>query len=408
MIKVLGLTTENHGERDWSNRCQPRHIHIASGSSPGTSMTISFATPFKCGHPLEVLVLYDKKMAGNGTQVNALLLNGSTIVETRQYNVTQPDAQDYVSAYFHHVTLSGLNPSTTYVYQCAVIVSLPLDFSYSTTYSKPEQSAERLRHRNLYRRKQYVSSKLFQFSTPSLPSVKDSYPPVKFALVGDLGQTIDSASTVYHMRRELPDLTAILHAGDLSYADCEHVRWDTWFDLIEPLSTGVPWHVCPGNHELEIECNTGRVYTSYRARFKMPSVKNHSEIIKPVDITHRGNKVVDKCTPSVFITEYDYGNSFHSVTFGQAHVIFLNSYTSSKPASRQYRWVESELQSLDRIQVPWIIVVMHCPFYNTFASHQHEKQEEQMKEHLEPLFVRYEVNIVVAGHTHAYRYVVNV
>jgi hypothetical protein len=61
VIKVLGLTTENNGERDWSNRCQPRHIHIASGSSPGTSMTISFATPFKCGHPLEVLVLYDKK-----------------------------------------------------------------------------------------------------------------------------------------------------------------------------------------------------------------------------------------------------------------------------------------------------------------------------------------------------------
>jgi predicted phosphodiesterase len=46
---------------------------------------------------------------------------------------------------------------------------------------------------------------------------------------------------------------------------------------------------------------------------------------------------------------------------------------------------------------------MHCPFYNTFASHQHEKQEEQMKQHLEPLFVRFEVNIVVAGHTHAYR-----
>lgn len=408
-MEISGLEAENPGERDWSNRCQPRHIHIASGSSPGTSMTISFATPFKCGRPFEVLVLYDKKMAGNGTQVNTTLLCGSSIVETRQYNVTQPNAHDYISAYFHHVTLSGLNPSTAYSYQCAVIVSSPLE--YSTAHSIPEpsllttfqSSAERLRHRNLYRKKQYVSSKIYQFSTPPLPSVKDSYPPVKFALVGDLGQTSDSAGTVYHMRREIPSLTAILHAGDLSYADCEHIRWDTWFDLIEPLSTVVPWHVCPGNHELELECNTGRVYTSYRSRFKMPSVTNHSEIIKPVDIRHRGNKFVDKCTPSVFMTEYDYGNSFHSVTFGQVHVIFLNSYTSSKPASRQYRWVESELHSLDRIKVPWIIIVMHCPFYNTFASHQHEKQEEQMKQHLEPLFFRYQVNIVVAGHTHAYR-----
>jgi hypothetical protein len=48
-----------NGEHDWSNRCQPRHIHRASGSSPSTSMTISFATPFQCGHPLEALVLYD-------------------------------------------------------------------------------------------------------------------------------------------------------------------------------------------------------------------------------------------------------------------------------------------------------------------------------------------------------------
>ena len=40
----------------------------------------------------------------------------------------------------------------------------------------------------------------------------------------------------------------ILHAGDLSYADCEQTLWDSYGEMIEPLSSFVPWMVSPGNH----------------------------------------------------------------------------------------------------------------------------------------------------------------
>jgi Calcineurin-like phosphoesterase len=39
--------------------------------------------------------------------------------------------------------------------------------------------------------------------------------------------------------------------GDLSYGDCVGRLWDSYGEMIEPLSSQIPWMVCPGNHEIE-------------------------------------------------------------------------------------------------------------------------------------------------------------
>lgn len=107
--------------------------------------------------------------------------------------------------------------------------------------------------------------------------------------------------------------------------------------------------------------------------------------------------------PSVFIDgRYDWGNSFYATTYGPTTILFMNSYTASHVGSNQYQWVEKELQSIDRKTTPWLFVVVHCPIYNTFAHHQNEAQAKEFKEAMEPLFVRYHVNIVFSGHEHAY------
>jgi hypothetical protein len=41
------------------------------------------------------------------------------------------------------------------------------------------------------------------------------------------------------------------HFGDLSYARGAAHQWDAWFELIEPLSRAVPYHVSVGNHEYD-------------------------------------------------------------------------------------------------------------------------------------------------------------
>ena len=42
-----------------------------------------------------------------------------------------------------------------------------------------------------------------------------------------------------------------LFLGDLSYADCVGRMWDVYGEMIESVSSKIPWMVGPGNHEIE-------------------------------------------------------------------------------------------------------------------------------------------------------------
>ena len=101
--------------------------------------------------------------------------------------------------------------------------------------------------------------------------------------------------------------------------------------------------------------------------------------------------------------------SFYSFSAGLAHVIALNPYTSTHAGSAQYQWLEAELEAVktkaeDEQQQPppWVIVITHCPFYNSNSHHMNENQTVAMKASMEPLFLKYDVPLVFAGHVHAY------
>jgi hypothetical protein len=112
-------------------------------------------------------------------------------------------------------------------------------------------------------------------------------------------------------------------------------------------------------------------------------------------------------------------------------VIVLNSYTDTKVGSVQYKWLERELQAVDRTITPWLLVMFHCPLHTTFLGHDgkpfhlvccccdffsvgtthfvfwdwnlaDELNPAIMLENMEPLFVEHTVNIIVSGHDHAY------
>ena len=108
------------------------------------------------------------------------------------------------------------------------------------------------------------------------------------------------------------------------------------------------------------------------------------------------------CCPSTFLSKYNYGNSFYSFDIGQAHIIFLNPYTDTDINSVQFKWLEIDLINISREKFPWIIIITHCPFYNSNKAHQNEKQTILMKESMESLFYKYKVNLIISGHVHAY------
>uniref|UniRef100_A0A0D3FVK7 Purple acid phosphatase n=1 Tax=Oryza barthii TaxID=65489 RepID=A0A0D3FVK7_9ORYZ len=82
------------------------------------------------------------------------------------------------------------------------------------------------------------------------------------------------------------------------------------------------------------------------------------------------------------------------------HVVMLGSYADFNSSSEQYRWLARDLAAVDRGATPWVVVLLHAPWYNTNAAH--EGEGEAMRKAMERLLYEARVDIVFAGHVHAY------
>lgn len=134
---------------------------------------------------------------------------------------------------------------------------------------------------------------------------------------------------------------------------------------MQPYAEQRPMMSVPGNHEIEWDPATGDAFQAYRNRYRFPYVR-------PEEITCPFAPPTSPCTPSVYFSCYNYGNAYYSFDASTVHVVMLNSYTYSNVTSLQYAWVEQDLASVNRKVTPWVVVVMHAPFYNSNTAHQNE------------------------------------
>lgn len=337
--------------------CTVSQIHMAQGVD-STSMTISWNTQDDCfSH-----VAY-------GKNIGALENIADGTSSSYEFTYNKMDASNYYkSGYIHHTLLTNLEPSTQYYYQCGDLIN-------------------------------EITSHIFSFKT--LPEIGNPN-RLTFGVIGDIGQTVHSVSTVNHLINER-NISMILHPGDLSYADCDQPLWDSYGEMIQPLAAYTPWMVSPGNHEIEFNgTDYTNLFTAFEKRYRMPQIKpaEFGDVIIKSEINPRTGQPY--CTPSIFLTEYNFGNSFYSFDTGLAHMIFLNPYTNSAHTSIQYEWLENNLALVDRIVTPWIVIVMHCPWYSSNKNHYSDIQAIMMRESMEDLFYKYNVNIVFNGHVHDY------
>lgn len=287
---------------------------------------------------------------------------------------------NYTSGRIHRVRVSNLLPDKSYAYRL------------------PGDPTDRKR-----------AFRTLPSLSPPPPGIADTRYPLVFGVIGDLGQTADSEETVRHLDNE-KDIRLLLHAGDLSYADSNAARWDSYGLKVEPVSSRLQWMVCPGNHEIESDFYTGQNFVPYEARVAMPAIRPAESRPSPeqVGCEHpwpwRDHDI--DCTPSIFTGSYDWGNSFYAFNAGPARLFSLNSYTDTSPGSAQYTWLKGELQALRerRAATPWVIVMMHCPWYTSNADHHGERQAVMMRDDhgFEELFQEHNVSIVISGHVHAY------
>nr|CAB3484450.1 unnamed protein product [Digitaria exilis] len=241
----------------------------------------------------------------------------------------------YTSGKIHHVKIGPLEPSTVYYYRCG------------------------------------MARKEFTLRTP--PATL----PIELAVVGDLGQTEWTASTLVHVSKT--DYDMLLVPGDLSYADTQQPLWDTFGRFVQRHASRRPWMATQGNHEVEASPlppvpGSPPPFAAYGARWPAPHEESGSA-----------------------------SNLYYSFDAAGAavHVVMLGSYAPPFDASSdQYRWLARDLAAVDRRATPWLVAVLHAPWYNTNAAHQGEG--EAMRVAMERLLFEARVDVVFAGHVHAY------
>ncbi|XP_078441004.1 purple acid phosphatase 15 [Wolffia australiana] len=281
---------------------------------------------------------------------------GDSLVYSQLYPFS--GLRNYTSGIIHHVRLTGLKAGTKYYYQCGD-PSIP------------------------------AMSRVLAFKT--MPVSNSVSYPSRIAIVGDLGLTYNSTSTVDHMRENRPDLILLL--GDISYAnlyltngtgsDCYSCsfpetpihetyqpRWDYWGRFMEPLVSKVPLMVIEGNHEIETQAEN-QTFMAYKSRFTFPSEDSGS-----------------------------FSPYYYSFNAGGIHFIMLGSYVSYSRSDDQYKWLEKDLAKVDRSVTPWLIATWHAPWYSTYKAHYREA--ECMRMEMEELLYSYGVDIIFNGHVHAY------
>ncbi len=207
----------------------------------------------------------------------------------------------------------------------------------------------------------------YKFTLPPQSSPSSKFPyPFSLGLTGDLGQTNVTTLSINSLISMNP--AAVLLAGDLAYADGWPALWDRFGNIIEPLASRFLLLTAGGNHEGSYSEN----WLSYLARYPTP---------------HTGSGSSSFC--------------YWAKEVGPVHLVTLCSYAGYTNTSLQYRWLQKHLATaLDRTATPWLVVMMHVPWYN--SNFGHWKEGELMRQTMEPLMFQYGVDLVLDGHQHSY------
>jgi len=243
--------------------------------------------------------------------------------------------------------------------------------------------------------------------------------------------------------------------GDLSYADnypfYYQVRWDTWSRLIESSAAYQPWIWTSGNHEIEflpevvchdstnlenrlicywiVNClrktqkkceasaevvRTGvcRVRQRFSSHSKLAfqlhtrhqTAHHHSGTPSSVDLLtslslHLIPHMVSRNQSSISSQMMKFCQCI-LILVDDIYIILWELLCGTGIYSPQWTWLQTELSTVDRNVTPWLIVLLHCPWYNSNAASY--MAGESMRVVFEQMVVTSQVDVVFAGHVHAY------
>ena len=210
-------------------------------------------------------------------------------------------------------------------------------------------------------------SQVFAFSTaPASGSVE----PFSFGVTGDSRGFEDNAFAIAQHRLLDRAVDFELFSGDAVLIGSAQSQWDQFFSQVEATFSVQdffatrPLMMANGNHDA--------LSVNYLAQFALPQQQSDGEIGQ--------------------------GEEWYSFDYGNAHFAVLNDTVLDDGVlgNQEAAWLDADLAAVNRTTTPWIFVVHHRPFYTCHAP------DTSLRAAWQPIFDRYHVDFVLAGHNHVY------
>lgn len=163
----------------------------------------------------------------------------------------------------------------------------------------------------------------------------------------------------------------VFHNGDITYAVGFSYLWNEFMEMIQPVASVVPYMTSVGNHE--------------------DNWKNHG--------LWGGDDSGGECGVPYY--KRFHVEPWYSFDWGFIHWIVFSTEDGFDSLSIQYNWIKRDLQRVNRLKTPWIIVVGHRPMYSS-VGHQ-DRAQDLLRSHLEDLFFEYKIDVALWGHHHFYQ-----
>ncbi|DBB10212.1 TPA: hypothetical protein ACH3X3_001785 [Trebouxia sp. C0006] len=304
----------------------------------------------------------------------------------------------------HSALLSNLSYNTRYYYQYGDM-SLGMSSVYSFLTGPPVAASSTvhflmmadLGHTTLDSADEYdydIAGDMLNYSPEGSPERADQ--TIQQIINDNEYQQGASRGTVNAMAADTTqNWTLTFLNGDVSYARGEETMWDVFMDQFEVLATKAPVMLVAGNHERDFPSSGDRYNTAedsggecgvpFYQRFNMPY--NTSMPYLDDQGTTR--------TPS-----------WYSFNHGPIHFLGYTTELDFSPGSPQYLFITTDLAAVNRSVTPWVVVNGHRPIYTTSTSGgtitSVTQVAEDLRDALEQVFYKYQVDVTFHGHDHIY------
>src|SRR5215468_7317133 len=333
----------------------PEGTHVQFGADAAKQAAVSWLAAMAVSRPRLRLGKMD---SGYGQEVAA---------EERVYT----EALSGQTVFTYHAHLDNLQPDTQYVYEVLNDGAAPVGGTFRTG------PADR--------------SRSFRFT-----SFGDQAVPMKIG--AGLGPWTVNAGYIVPAVEALDPLFHLFN-GDLCYANVSDdpvATWTAFFANDTRSAANRPWMPAAGNHENEVG-NGPQGYLSYQTRFALPDNGSadfrgnwYAFTVGSIRIISLNND--DVCLQDGAFSAFRRDNVPNYAANGD------NPYINGYSSGQQRAWLEKELAAASRSgDIDWIIVCMHQV---AMSSAHFNGADLGIRQNWLPLFDKYGVDLVVAGHEH--------